>query len=72
MRDVAAALGAWFKGKRRGPHDLAALALMVLLAVSIAALDEGSLGLRVVRTVLVGILAVLVLAAADRGGWFKK
>lgn len=72
MRDFAAMLGAWFKGKRRSPQDLAALAMMVLLAVAIAALDDGSLGLRIVRTVLVGILAVLVLAAADRGGWFKK
>lgn len=65
-------LGVWFKGQRRGPHDLAALALLVLLAVSIPALDEGGAGLRIVWTVLVGILGVLLLAAADRGGWFKK
>lgn len=72
MKNARGMLDAWFKRRSRGRSDLYALSVVSFAAMGHRALGAGGGGMRVAQGVVRAILAVLVLANLEQGGWFRR
>lgn len=72
MKNARKVLDAWLNRRSRGRSDLYALSVVSFAAIGHRALGAGGGGRRVARTAVRGILAVLLLANLEQGGWFRR
>jgi hypothetical protein len=72
MKNARGMLDAWLQRRGRGRSDLYALSVVSFAAMGHRALGAGSAGVRFAPWVVAAILAVLLLANLEQGGWFRR
>lgn len=72
MRELRGVVGAWLKRRSRSRSDLYVLSVVSFAAMGRRAVGAGGGGKRVAREIVRAILAVLLLASLEQGGWFKR